>query len=238
MKKHLIFILLLALPGIGADNAIYIDQSSGSSNSNFDFEQLGSANIIGGLSAVQGSMTALDLDGTDMTLDINMIGNTNKYFGDIWADSYTGFFEFDGDSNTFTMQTDPGNTYGADSSNVNVDVTGSSNTMILNQATSALASNADLDWIVNGASNAITTNLNVDSATNYINLDGNSNAVTYTGTGYAGAYFWLDHDGSNRTFTINQASTQDNDWLKIQSVGTTTSSVCVNQNDQGSAVGC
>ena len=85
-------------------------------------EQLGSGNIIGGIDAVAGTMTALDLDGTAMTLDINQIGDSNKFLGDITADSYTGFFEFDGNSNTFNMNTDKTNTYGADSSNVNVDV--------------------------------------------------------------------------------------------------------------------
>ena len=42
-----------------------------------------------------------------MTLDINQIGSNNKFLGDIWADNYTGLFNFAGDSNVFTMQTDP-----------------------------------------------------------------------------------------------------------------------------------
>jgi hypothetical protein len=101
-----------------ADNEIYVDQSGATAN--IDLEQLGSGNIIGGASAIAGIMTPLDLDGTSLTLDINQIGNTNKFLGDIYADNYTGFFEFTGDTNTFNMQTDPTNTYGADSSDVNV----------------------------------------------------------------------------------------------------------------------
>ena len=100
------------------DNEIYVDQSGATAN--IDLEQLGSGNIIGGASAIAGTMTPLDLDGTSLTLDINQIGNTNKFLGDIYADNYTGFFEFTGDTNTFNMQTDPTNTYGADSSDVNV----------------------------------------------------------------------------------------------------------------------
>ena len=203
-----------------------------------DLEQLGSGNIIGGADAVAGTMTALDLDGTAMTLDINQIGDSNKFLGDIVSDSYTGFFEFDGNSNVFNMNTDKTNTYGADSSNVNVDVTGSSNTFTLNQATTALASALDLDWIINGSSNSITSGINFDSATNYVNIDGNDNALTYSGSGYAGGFFHLDHDGSNRTFNITQSSTLDNDWLKILSSGTSTSSVCVVQNDQRTSTGC
>ena len=103
MKKYL-FIFMVCVPIYAADNEIFIDQSSGSSNSNMDLEQLGSGNIIGGADAAAGSMTALDLDGTAMTLDINQIGDSNKFLGDITSDSYTGFFEFDGNSNTFNMK--------------------------------------------------------------------------------------------------------------------------------------
>jgi len=236
--KKILLMLLLSAPLWSADNEIYIDQSSGASNSNIDLEQLGSGNIIGGSDAAAGSMTDLDLVGTGLTLDINQIGDSNKFLGDITADSYTGFFEFDGDSNTFNMNTDKTNTYGADSSNINVDVTGSSNTFTLNHATTALASNLDLDWIINGSSNSITAAIDIDSATNYIDLDGSDNTVTYDGDGYAGGYFYLDHTGSNRTFNIQQQSTLDNDWLKIISSGTSTSSVCVIQDDQGTSTGC
>ena len=237
MKKYL-FILIFCAPIYGADNEIFIDQSSGASNSNIDLEQLGSGNIIGGALAAAGSMTDLNLVGTGLTLDINQIGDTNKFLGDIVSDTYTGFFEFDGNSNTFNMNTDKTATYGADSSNVNVDVTGNSNTFTLNQATSALASTLDLDWIINGSSNTITSSINVDAATNYVNIDGSDNALTHTATGYAGNYFYLDHDGANRTFNITQSSTLDNDWLKILSSGTSTSTVCVIQNDQGTGTSC
>jgi len=238
--KKLLLLLMLSSPIYGADNEIYIDQSSGSSNTNIDLEQLGSGNIIGGADATAGAsnMTALDLDGTAMTLDINQIGDSNKFLGDIWADSYTGFFEFDGNSNTFNMNTDKTNTFGADSSNVNVDVTGNSNTFTLNHATVAQATTLDLDWIINGSSNSITSAIDIDAATNYMDIDGSDNTVSYNGDGYAGGYFWLDHTGSNRTFNIQQQSTQDNDWLKIISVGSTNSSVCVIQNDQGTSTGC
>ena len=230
--------MIMSAPLFAADNEIFVDQSSGSSNSNMDLEQLGSGNIIGGIDATAGSMTALDLDGTAMTLDINQIGDSNKFLGDITADSYTGFFEFDGNSNTFSMNTDKTNTYGADSSNINVDVTGSSNTFTLNHATVALASTLDLDWIINGSSNSITSAIDIDGATNYMDIDGSDNTVTYDGDGYAGGYFWLDHTGSNRTFNIQQQSTLDNDWLKIISTGSTTSTVCVIQNDQGTSTSC
>ena len=219
----------------GADNEIYVDQSGATAN--IDLEQLGSGNIIGGLESAAGSMNPLDLDGLNLTLDINQIGNTNKFLGDIYGDSITGFFEFDGDSNTFTIQGDPTNTYGIDSSNYNVDVTGSSNTFTLDHGTTALAATLDLDWIVNGDSNTFDFDINYDGATNYVDVDGDDNTVNFTGSGYAGGYFYLDQTGDNRTFNIQQLSTQDNDWLKILSNGNN-GTVCVIQNDQGTSTSC
>ena len=100
MKKIIISLLAVVSFGIhAADNEIYVTQSGATAN--LDLEQLGSANIIGGLSSVAGTLTPFDLDGTGMTLDVNQIGDTNKFLGDIWADTFTGFFEFDGDGNTF-----------------------------------------------------------------------------------------------------------------------------------------
>ena len=227
--------MLTALTAYGADNEIYIDQSGATAN--IDLEQLGSGNIMGGLNSVAGTLTALDLDGLNLTLDINQIGDSNKFLGDITGDSVTGFFEFDGDSNTFTIQADPTNTYGIDNSNFNVDATGSSNTFTLDVGTSAMASNTDLDWIINGDSNTLDFDINYDSGTSYVDVDGDSNNVTFTGSGYAGGYFYLDQTGNSRTFNIQQLSTLDNDWLKILSTGNS-GTVCVIQNDGGTTVGC
>ena len=102
------------------DNEIYVDQSGATAN--IDFEQLGTGNLITGLSGVSGTPTALDLDGATMTLDINMIGDTNKFLGDMWADTFIGNYNFTGSTNTFTLKIDPTNTYGADSSNQNVQI--------------------------------------------------------------------------------------------------------------------
>ena len=227
--------LLFPLVTFAADNEIYIDQSGATAN--IDLEQLGSGNLIGGLNSVPGTLTALDLDGTTLTLDINQIGSSNKFLGDIWGDTLTGFFEFDGDSNTFTMQGDPTNTYGIDNSNYNVDVTGSTNTFTFNHGTSALASGLDLDWIIQGDGNQFTVDIDYDGATNYMDIDGDSNTVTFDADGYAGGYFYLDQTGNSRTFNIQQQSTLDNDWLKILTSGNG-GTVCVIQNDGGTSTGC
>ena len=235
MIKLLPVIFLLSINIFVADNEISIDQTGATAN--LDIEQLGSGNLIGGSTATAGSMTALDLDGATMTLDINQLGNSNLFRGDIYADSYTGFFEFTGDSNTFAMQTDPDNTYGADSSNLNVNVSGSSNAFTLNQATNAMASTLDLDWTINGSNNSITSSIDQDLATNYMNISGSDNTVTFDGDGYQGAYFHLTHTGGSRTINVTQQSTLDNDWLKITSTGSN-GTFCVNQNDKGVSTSC
>ena len=219
----------------GADNEIYIDQSGATFN--LDAEQLGSGNIIGGADAIAGTMTALDLDGGTQTIDINQIGSSNKFLGDITADNFVGFWEFDGSTNVFNVQIDPNNTYGADGSNVNVDVTGGTNTFTLDLATTSLASNADIDWIISGDGNTFDFNINNSDATNDVNVDGNDNNVNFTGQGFAGGYFKLTQVGNSRTFNINQLSTQDNDWLRITSNGSN-GTICVIQNDQGTGTSC
>jgi hypothetical protein len=234
--KNLISILVMLSLSVLADNEIYIDQSGATAN--IDLEQLGGDNnIIGGLNSTAGNLTPLDLDGDTLTLDINQIGGSNTFLGDIWADTFTGYFNFDGSSNDFTIQVDPSNTYGADGSDVNIDVSGSSNDFTLDLATTAMASNTDLDWIVNGDGNVFDFDINYDGATNYVDVDGDSNTVNFEGSGYAGGYFYLDQTGDSRTFDIQQLSTLNNDWLKIISNGSN-GTVCIIQDDNGTAVGC
>ena len=226
-------IILLAFLGfiVKADNEIYINQVG--SDLNLDVEQLGGSNLIGGLDAVSGQMTALELAGGSMTLDINQLGDSNKFIGDIVLDSLVGFFEFDGDSNTFEIQVDPTDTYSADGGNYYVDVTGSSNDFELKVATNALAEYLDLDWVVNSDENTIDYKVDIDGATSYIDIDGDSNNVVYNGSGYADGYFYLDQTGSSRAFNITQSSTLASDWLKIISTGNN-GTVCIIQSDSGS----
>ena len=236
MKRLLLFFAVsLTYTVSSADNEIYIDQVGASLNA--DVEQLGNSNIIGGLDAIAGTMTPLDLDGLSLTLDINQIGNSNQFLGDINGDNITWFSEFDGDSNVFKIQVDPTNTYGADAGNYNIDVTGSSNTYDLNVGTSALADNLDLDWIINGDSNDLDFDINYEAATNYLDIDGDSNTVDFEGSGKDGGYFYLDQTGNSRGFTIKQQSTLVSDWLKIISNGNN-GTVCIIQNDAGGSTSC
>ena len=231
-------ILFVGQKVLAADNEIWMDQSGATAN--IDLEQQGGSNLIGGIGSVAGTLTDFDFIGTGNTLDINQIGSSNLWKGDITADSYTGMFQFTGGSNVMTVATDTSNTYGADSSNVNVAVTGSTNTLTLNQATSAAAGTLDLDWIIQGSNNTITSSINIDQATNYMDIDGSDNTITYVGTGVnasSGGYMWLDHTGGSRTINVTQASLLNNDWVKITSTGSN-GTFCVDQDDAGTSLGC
>jgi hypothetical protein len=227
--------------GLYADNEIYIDQTG--NNASIDIEQLGSTNLIGDTDAVAGTMTAAVLNGTSMTLDINQIGSSNKFLTDgIFGNSLIGFFEFDGDSNTFEFSMDTTGLNTADSNDINIDITGSLNMTDIDIAEVSGASYLDIDWIIDGDSNDSEVDLDADYATMYMDIFGDSNDLTFIQSGYGASssdakYFYLDLDGSNNTAVIKQQSTLAADWLKIES-NASNSNICVIQNDGGSTTTC
>jgi hypothetical protein len=234
-------LLLLLSFGVIADNEIYIDQTG--NNVNIDIEQLGSSNLIGGTDAVSGTMTAAVLNGGTWTFDINQIGSSNKFLTDgIFGDNFTGFFEFDGDSNEFEFSMDTTGLNTADFADINVDVTGSSNTFDWDIAQSSGASYLDLDFILDGDSSDITFDIDSDYYTAYIDIFGDSNTMTllksvYGASSSDGGYFYLDLNGSTNTIEIEQTSTLALDWLKIES-DASNSNICVVQSDGGTSTSC
>jgi len=225
-----------------ADNEIYVDQSGNTAS--IDLEQLGSSNLIGGSSAVSGTMTALDLDGISMTLDINQIGSSNIFRSDaIDGDNFTGFFEFDGDSNVMDILLNSTGLISADYINLYLDVTGSSNEFDLEIAENADSSYLDLDWTILGDSNELNFDIDYANAINFVDINGGSNTINFTASGYSGntssdsGYFYMDLDGSSNTFNIIQSSTLAKDWLKIETT-TSNSNICITQNDGGTSTGC
>jgi hypothetical protein len=188
-------------------------------------------------------MTALDLDGATMVLDINQIGSSNIFRSDaIDGGNFTGFFEFDGDSNVWDLLMNSTGLSSTDYVNLNIDVTGSSNTADIKIGEDDDASYLDLDWIITGDSNDFDFDIDYEYATNYMDINGSTNTVNFTGSGYGASssdagYFYLDLDGSGNTFNIEQTSTLARDWLKIIS-NTSNSNICVVQSDGGTSTSC
>ena len=235
------FLILFLSIGLFADNEIYIDQTG--DNAAIDIEQLGSNNIIGGDDAVAGTMTAAILNGTGMSLDINQIGSSNKFLTDgILGDSFTGFFEFDGDSNEWDFSMDTTGLNTADSNDININVTGSFNLADIDIAEISGASFLDIDWIITGDSNDAEVDIDADYAFMYMDILGDSNDLTFIQSGYGNSssdnkYFYLDLEGDSNTAVIKQQSTLAADWLKIES-NASNSNICVIQNDGGSTTSC
>ena len=241
MKKLINIVLFMSL-SLVADNEISVTQSGNSAT--IDLEQQGGSNLIGGTSAETGSMTALDLDGVSMILDINQIGASNVFRSDaIDGDNFTGFFEFTGDSNVFDILMDSTGLIDSDYINMNINVNGSSNTFDLAVAEDDDASYLDLDWIITGGSNAFDFDIDYANAINYVDVNGNSNTINFSGSGYAGTtssdsgYFYLDLDGSSNTLDITQSSTLARDYIKLIT-NTSNSNICITQNDQGTSTSC
>ena len=236
-----ILIALFLSVGLFADNEIYIDQTG--DNASIDIEQLGSTNIIGGVDAVAGTMTAAVLNGGTMTLDINQIGSSNKFLTDgIYGTNFTGFFEFDGDSNEWDFSMDTSGLNTADSNDINIDVSGSFNLADIDIAEVSGASFLDIDWIITGDSNDAEVDIDADYAKMYMDIFGDSNDLTFIQSGYGASssdrkYFSLDLDGSNNTAVIKQQSTLAADWLTIES-NASNSNICIIQNDGGTTTSC
>jgi hypothetical protein len=241
MNKYFYSILFLLSLSVIADNEIYIDQTG--SNASIDLEQLGSSNIIGGTNAVSGTMTKAILNGGTMTLDINQIGSSNQFLtGGLLGSNFTGFFEFDGDSNIFDIDLDTTGLNGADYVDLNIDITGSSNDFELDLGQSSAVDYLNLDWIIDGDSNEFDFDIDYEYATNYIDMLGDSNVVNFTGSGYGASssdagYFYLDLTGSSNTYNITQSSTLAADWLKIESNGSN-QNICIIQSDGGTSTSC
>ena len=240
--KMRLALLFISMFGFASDNEIFVNQAG--NNATIKLEQLGSSNLIGGTQAVAGSMTALDLDGLNMTLTINQIGDSNIFRSDAFESDYvTGLFDFNGDSNAMDILVNSGGLYTADYADINVDVDGSSNVFDVKIASDSSADYLDLDWVIDGDSNELTFDIDYDYATNFVDIYGSSNEITFSGSGYAGTtsatsgYFYLDLDGSSNTYTITQSSTLARDWLKIES-NASNSTVCIVQNDGGTSTGC
>ena len=241
MNRLLNLLLFLSL-SVFADNEIYVDQSGNTAS--IDLEQLGSSNLIGGTSAVSGTMTALDLDGVSMILDINQIGSSNIFRSDaIDGDNFTGYFEWNGDSNVMDILMNSTGLISADYVNLNIDVTGSSNEFDIAIAENADSSYLDLDWVILGDSNVLDFDIDYENAINYLDINGSSNAIDFIASGYSGTtsadsgYFYLDLDGSSNDIDITQSSTLARDYLKLIT-NTSNSSICIVQDDSGTATSC
>ena len=144
MKKTirgLLFIfLIIATPAWAND--IYIEQVGDTLD--LDITQDGQDNVIGT------STTDVNLDGDSMTFSITQTGSLNTIVADIQGSSYTGTWQFTGDSNEVDLSCD--STTGTNCENVtlNITTTGDSNTYDFNVGDVADADGSTISFTVTG----------------------------------------------------------------------------------------
>lgn len=182
-----------------SDNEILLEQVGDTLN--LTILQQGYGNKISGDST---QSTDLVITGSTLTIDLDQIGNSNKFFGAITSDSSTLDFLFTGDTNKF--DTLMGSLGSADSANMLVDFTGDGNEVDFDLGSVSSAERLDLDFTLLGDSNIFDIDIEVDDSTWNFDITGDSNDFVTSQTDGAYQYMKVIHDGSNGDFDLIQSS--------------------------------
>jgi len=170
MKRSLLlFGLLISSSAYAADNQIFITQTtSGTTNTQIDIEQLGAGNIVAGNTSNTTTVdNAMILNSSNMTFNLDQIGDNNKFLSDINSNTSNFNFIWTGDGNQLTGQWNPSGTYSIDNTTWTNTILGGSNTLTVNYGVGADAGTGAVDWEIDGDNNTITFNA--------------ASAVTHTG---------------------------------------------------------
>lgn len=189
----------VALSQSATDNEILLEQAGDTLT--LIILQQGYGNKISG-----DNTEASDLSITGSTLNINLdqVGNSNKFYGAITADSSTYDWTFTGDSNIWDILI--GSTGSADAGNILVDITGDSNTFDFDLGSAASAERLDFDLTILGDSNVWDIDIEVDDSTWNFDITGDSNNFVTSQTDGTYQYMKVVHDGSGGDFDLIQSS--------------------------------
>jgi hypothetical protein len=185
-------------PGV-TDNEILIEQVGNTLT--LTIIQDGYGNKISG-DASDG--TDLVITGAGLTIDIDQVGNSNKFYGDITSDNSTLNWTFTGSSNIWDNLI--GDTGSTDDSDILVTVTGDSNTVDFDLGSVVSAERLDMDFVMVGDSNVFDVDIEVDDATWDVDLTGDSNNFVTSLTDGAYQYLKVIHDGDGGDFDILMSS--------------------------------
>ncbi len=163
--------------------------------------QTGYGNKISGDSS---ESTDLVITGASLNIDIDQIGNSNKFYGKIVSDSSTLDWTFTGNSNIWDIMM--GDSGSADSANILATITGDSNTMDFDLGSVVSAENLDMDLTLLGDSNDFNVDIEVDDATWNFDITGDSNDFLTSQTDGAYHYMKVEHDGDGGDFDLIQSS--------------------------------
>jgi len=218
---------ILAFLGATSVNAneIYITQIGDTLD--LDITQDGEDNQIGA--------AAVDavFDGSSMTFDITQTGNYNTIAATIKGNTYTGLWDFTGNSNAVDLLCD--SVAGTNCENVTLNITtnGNSNDFTFKIGQTADANGAQVDFTIDGDNSVILSEINGKSAVLNITMDNSATSSTATVSDATGTYtagaggnvlltnqsgdgdsvghsITLDVTGGGSVYDITQSGTNDN----------------------------
>ncbi len=190
--KKIAFMLGIMFTCTVSSNDIYIEQSGNTSD--ITLTQTGVDNIIGSAN------TSSFMGGNNNTITINQTGSRNILNSITNGDSVTLILDYIGDDNEETINCGTNMSQGCDSTTINHNITGDSNTFV-----TSIKGNTTSKMVVSGSSNTITHN---STSTGIVSADlkltGNSNVIDLIQTGTLNKSITVDSTGSNNNIAINQ----------------------------------
>ena len=181
------------------DNEILIEQVGDTLD--LTIIQQGYGNKISGDSSQGSDMV---ITGSTLTIDLDQVGNNNKFYGDITADGFTFDWTFTGDSNVWDILV--GDMGSSDDGDLLATITGDSNTMDFDLGSAVSAERLDFDLVLLGDSNVFDVDIEVDDSTWNFDITGDSNNFLTSQTDGANHYLKVEHVGDSGDFDILQSS--------------------------------
>ena len=214
MKRSLLLVGLLVTGSVfAADNQIYIQQTtSGTTNTQIDIEQLGSGNIVAGDTSATGTVNnAMLLNSSNITFNLDQIGDANFFRADLNSNSSDFNFSWTGSNNELVAQWNPSGTYDIDNTDWDNIITGGNNDQTINYGVGADASDGVVNWNINGSDNTIT--FNAATAVTHTGLNTWNSMGSIAAADSSNMNLDWDISGNNNTFTnIINSKYVTQDW--------------------------
>ena len=177
MNKILSILLLMSSTFVFAaatdDNEVMITQTGDTLKLYID--QIGYGNKIGLNDFSSGSGSNMEITGSGLDINIDMIGNQNLLFGPVASDNSDYDLILTVDSNSIDWNI--GDTGSADDSSIQFTITGDSNTFDLDQGFSFSAERLDADLVLVGNSNVFDVDWESDDLVWNFDITGDSNNI-------------------------------------------------------------
>jgi len=221
IRGLILFCLISVTPALAND--IYIEQVGDTLD--LDITQDGQDNVIGT------STTDVNLDGDSMTFSITQTGDFNTIVADIQGGTYTGTWQFTGDSNSVDLSCDSTSGVNCENVTLNITTTGDDNTYDFNVGDVADADGSTISFTVTGDDNVIESDIDGKSANLTVVINNSASLATGGATSgtltssnagnivdidvdgdgdSAGHSINLDITGGGSTYNITQSGIYDN----------------------------